>query len=420
MLSAVTAVTEAPAQQAPHQAQAPPDPFAPVQLGPVRLRNRFFKAATFEGMARGNAMTPPLIAFHRRIAEGGVGAATLAYCAVSMDGRGAPNEIVMRPEILPGLRKFTDAIRETGAAAAIQLGHAGPVGAGAGAGGLSPSRVFAPQALRFTKAAGAAQLARITNDFAAAAQLACDAGFNIVELHFGHGYLVSAFLSPRMNRRKDEWGGALKNRAKLAREVAKRVREACEGRAAVTAKFNMADGVPGGFWLTEALQVAKWLQADGALHALQLTGGSSFANPMYLFRGEAPIEEMARAFPQPLRAGFKLGAGRFLKNYPYSEAYFLPYARQFRAALTMPLILLGGINQLQSVHNAMAEGFEFVALGRALLREPALIKRWQRGDTREGVCVHCNKCMATIYHPRGTHCVLAEQPFATHHREDAA
>ncbi|MCS5637360.1 MAG: HisA/HisF-related TIM barrel protein, partial [Myxococcota bacterium] len=147
------------------------------------------------------------------------------------------------------------------------------------------------------------------------------------------------------------------------------------------------------------------LEADGALDALELTGGSSFQNPMYLFRGEAPIHEMASAFPQPLRLGFKLGAGRFLREYPFEEAYFLPYARQFREELSLPLILLGGINRLETVESALEEGFEFVAMGRALLREPDLIRRWQAGERGEALCVHCNKCIPTIY--QGTHCVLA-------------
>ena len=125
---------------------------------------------------------------------------------------------------------------------------------------------------------------------------------------------------------------------------------------------------------------------------------------MYLFRGEVPLEEMSRSYPQPIRTAFKLLGPRFLKAYPFEEAYFLSYARQFREALRMPLILLGGINRLATVRDALAEGFDFVAMGRALLREPDLLQRWQKGDDSEGLCVHCNKCMPTIY--RGTHCVL--------------
>ena len=379
--------------------------FQEAQLGPLKLSNRFIKAATFEGLAPENVVSDELISFHRRIAEGGVGMTTIAYCAVAPDGQGAPNEIVVGPPAAEGLRRFTDAIHETGTAASIQLGHAGPVGAGAGQKGLSPSRVFAPQALRFTRAAGEDDLQRAIQNFASAAKVAADSGFDALELHFGHGYLISSFLSPSLNRRKDRWGGTLENRARLAREVAQAVRLAVGDDIALIAKFNMADGVAGGFWLDESITVARMLETDGHLNALELSGGSSFQNPMYLFRGEAPIHEMASAFPQPLRMGFKLGAGRFLREYPFEEAYFLPYARQFRDALDMPLILLGGLNRLDTVENALAEGFEFVALGRALLREPGLINRWEAGDKGEALCIHCNKCIPTIY--QGTHCVLA-------------
>jgi 2,4-dienoyl-CoA reductase-like NADH-dependent reductase (Old Yellow Enzyme family) len=380
------------------------DPFSPAKLGPIALRNRIVKSATFEGMAPRNVMTDELIAFHRAVAAGGVGMTTLAYCAVSVDGQGAPGEIIVRDEAVPGLRRFADAMHEAGARASIQIGHAGPVAAGTGQKGLAPSRVFAPQALRFTRAVSEADIARITADFARAAGLAVGAGFDCVELHFGHGYLISSFLSPRLNKRADRWGGSLENRARFARQVAVAVREAIGDRAAVIAKLNMADGVPGGLWLEDSVEAARLLEKDGALDALELTGGSSFQNPMYLFRGEAPIHEMAKAFPPPLRLGFKLTARRFMPEYPFEEAFFLPYARQFRAALRMPLILLGGINRVETIRRALAEGFEFVAMGRALLREPDLVSRWREGDARDSLCVHCNKCIPTIY--SGTRCVL--------------
>ena len=378
--------------------------FEPAKLGPIQLRNRFVKAATFEGRAPQHVVSDELVAFHRGMAAGGVAMTTLAYCAISRDGQGAPGEIVVCEEAVPGLRRFAQEIHELGARANIQLGHAGPVGAAAGRRGLAPSRVFAPQAMGFTREIPEPDIARVTADFARAADLAVGAGFDSVELHFGHGYLVSAFLSPRLNRRTDRFGGSLENRARFARQVASAVREAVGSRAAVIAKLNMADGVPGGLWVDESVQVARWLEADGALDALELTGGSSFQNPMYLFRGEAPIAEMANVFPQPLRLGFKLTARRFLREYPFEEAYFLPYARQFREALSMPLILLGGVTRLETVERALAEGFDFVALGRALLREPDLVERWRKGDRRESLCVHCNKCMPTIY--SGTRCVL--------------
>ena len=184
---------------------------------------------------------------------------------------------------------------------------------------------------------------------------------------------------------------------------------------AVTAKLNLTDGVPGGLWLDESIEVARLLEADGALDALELTGGSSFQNPMYLFRGEPPIRELAQAFPRALRLGFRLSARHFMKSYPFEEAYFLPFARQVRAALRMPLILLGGISRLETVERALGEGFDFVALGRALLREPDLVERWQKGDTRDSLCIYCNKCIPTIY--AGTHCVLVPPHERPGHRD---
>ena len=384
------------------------DPFQPATLGPVAVRNRFIKAATFEGLGNGREVSDELIDFHLAVANGGVGVTTLAFCAVSKEGRGAPKELVVRPELVPSLTRFTEAVRRTGAEPAMQLGHAGPVAAAVGRqAGLAPSRVFAPQAVRYTSAATEDDLRRIIGDFATAAGLAVDAGMAVLELHFGHGYLVSSFLSPKLNRRADGWGGSVVNRARLARAVADAVRARVGTDVAVTAKLNMADGVERGLWLDESVEVGRLLEADGTLDALELTGGSSFENPMYLFRGDAPVAEMAALFPPALRLGLRLTAKRFMPSYPFEEAYFLPYARQFRDALSMPLILLGGINRLDTVHLAMADGFEHVALGRALLREPDLIDRWRKDGDREGLCVHCNKCMPTIY--RGTHCVLVPE-----------
>lgn len=381
------------------------DPFAPVELGKLPLRNRFIKAATFEGMAPEGFVTERLIDFHRSMAAGGVGLTTVAYLAVSGDGRGAPAEIVVRPETLPGLRRLAEAVHAEGAAVSGQLGHAGPVAAARARRALGPSRVLRPVPIPFVVSADEHELERILGDFAESARLLRDAGFDAIELHLGHNYLLSAFLSPALNRRRDRWGGGLGNRAAYPRKVVNAVRAAVGDAMTVTAKLNMTDGYPGGLWLDESLEFAKMLESDGALDALELTGGSSLRNPMYLFRGEAPVAEMARAFPQPIKAGFRVLGKRFLPSYPFEEAYFLSYARQFRVAVNLPLILLGGINRIETVHSALAEGFDFLALGRALLREPGLVERWRTGDASEALCVHCNKCMATIY-DGGTHCVL--------------
>ena len=179
----------------------------------------------------------------------------------------------------------------------------------------------------------------------------------------------------------------------------------------MTAKLNMADGVRGGITVEEALTTAKWLEEDGGLNAIELTAGSSLVNPMYLFRGDAPVKEFANAFKPPMRWGIRMTGKKFLREYPYREAYLLRDAQLFRAELTMPLILLGGITNRETMDLAMAEGFDFVAMARALLAEPDLINRIKAdGDRRtvRSACTHCNQCMPTIY--SHTHCVLTGAP----------
>ena len=387
--------------------QTAPDPFAPAKLGPLRLRNRIIKAATFEGMTGDQVVSDHLVDFHRGVAAGGVGMTTLAFCAVSPDGAATPNELILRDESVPGLRRLADAVQAEGAAISAQIGHAGAVAASTGIRGLAPSPVFSPLAMKRTREASKSDLDRIRNDFVAGARRLQESGFDAVELHLGHGYLLSEFLSPGLNRRRDAYGGSLENRARFPREVVKAVRDAVGDRMAVLAKLNMADGVPKGLWVDESLEVARMLEGDGALDAIELTGGSSLQNPMYLFRGEAPLREMAAEMPKAVALGIRLFGRFFLKSYPFEEAFFRDYARQFREALSMPLVLLGGINRRDTIEQAMADGFDFVAMGRALLREPDLIDAMAKGGRQESLCIHCNKCMASIY--RGTHCVLVEE-----------
>jgi 2,4-dienoyl-CoA reductase-like NADH-dependent reductase (Old Yellow Enzyme family) len=386
---------------------ASPQVLAPAPLGPVTLRNRIIKAATFEGVMPGGRVTDELIAFHRRVARGGAAMSTVAYLAVSPEGRTDRHCVLLDDESLPGLRRLTDAVHDEGAAAAAQIGHAGPVANARSnrAPSLSPSGGWTPLGTRL-RAATTTDIVRITEDYRRAAQRAVEAGFDSIEVHVGHNYLLSAFLSPKLNRRDDTYGGSVENRGRFARQVLRAVRETVGDRAAVTAKLNMADGVPGGLWLEDSLEVAALMESDGVLDAIELTGGSSLANPMYLFRGEAPLREFGATLPGPARLGFKLIGRHFLKAYPFEEAFFLPYARQFLDALSLPLILLGGITQLETVESALAEGFAFVAMARALLREPDLIARMQAGTAASSLCIHCNQCMPTIY--SGTRCVLVK------------
>jgi 2,4-dienoyl-CoA reductase-like NADH-dependent reductase (Old Yellow Enzyme family) len=394
-----------------------PDPLSPGRLGPITLRNRVIKAATYEGMSRKGLVTDDLVDFHVRVARGGVGMTTVAYCAVADEGRTDRHQVVWRPEALPGLRQLTDAVHAEGAAVSAQIGHAGPVAnpKSNGLPALSPSRRFNAATTSLTREATPADLTRIVAAHGDAARMAIEAGFDAVEVHLGHNYLASAFLSPKLNRRNDEYGGSLENRARLSRDILRAVRDAVNDKIAILVKLNMDDGVAGGFWLDEAVTVARWIEADGTADALEMTAGSSLLNPMYLFKGDAPLREFAAKMPQPVKLGMQL-FGRFkIREYPYSDAYLLSDARQIRDAVDLPMILLGGITSKATMDLAMEEGFAFVAMARALLREPDLVNRIRKDHRHHSLCIHCNKCMPTIY--GGTHCVLvtdADDPLAAH------
>ena len=390
-----------------------PDVFSPAKLGPITLRNRIIKAATFEAATPDALVTDDLITYHRKPAAGGVGMTTVAYCAVSPGGRTEPRQIWMRPEAVPGLRRLTEAVHAEGAAVSAQIGHAGPVRVGRTGKGkaLAPVRFFNPITMRFAKKATRDDIHDVMAAHADAARLAIEAGFDAVEIHLGHGYFCSSFLSPLINRRDDEFGGSLENRAKVARGVVQSVRRAVGNQIAVTAKLNMADGLRAGITVDEALITAKWLEQDGGLDAIELTAGSSFANPMYLFRGDVPLTEFANVFNPPMRWVVRAVGKKILREYPYRDAYLLDLARKFRAELSMPLILLGGITNRESMDLAMAEGFQFVAMARALLAEPDLINRIAADASRHSVhsaCTHCNQCMPTIY--SRTRCVVTGAP----------
>ena len=382
-----------------------PDVLAPATLGPVALRNRTVKAATFEGCTPEGQVTDALVDHHLAVARGGVGLTTVAYLAVAPEGRTHAEQVVVGPATpAPGSSGWRRRCTAAGAAIAGQVGHAGPVANGRSNGvhAISASRMPSPLSMQMVRAATEADLTRVTRAYVDTARVLVAAGFDVLELHMAHSYLVSSFLAPGLNRRHDRWGGSLENRARLARQVARAVRDEVGDAVAVTAKVSVGDGFRGGLAGEEAVAFAVLLEQDGCLDALQLSGGSSLMNPMYLFRGDAPRREFAAAMPVPVRWGMRVGGARFLKEYPFEEAYFRDKALAFRAALSMPLMLLGGINRLDTMQQAMVDGFEYVAMGRALLREPDLVARLTAGAATEGVCIHCNRCMPTIY--SGTRC----------------
>src|SRR6478735_900284 len=351
-----------------------PRVLTPGRIGPLTLRNRIIKAATYEGPSHRSRVTTDLVDFHRAYAAGGVGMTTLAYCAVAPDGRTAPDQIQWTDEAMPGLRVLTEAVHAEGAAISAQIGHAGPVADSRGnkRHALSPSTRFPNMSFGVSRKAQRADLERITAAHAAAATRAIDAGFDAVEVHLGHSYLLRA------------------------------VRDAVGDRIAILTKLNMSDGVRGGITVEEAIQTAQWIEQDGTVDAFEMTGGSSLLNPMYLFRGGAPVKEFVEVMPQPIKTVMRFAGKSFIREYPYRDAFLLDDARKVRAEIGLPMVLLGGITDRSSMDLAMSEGFEFVAMGRALLREPDLVNRIAADATTPSLCIHCNLCMPTNF--VGTHC----------------
>jgi 2,4-dienoyl-CoA reductase-like NADH-dependent reductase (Old Yellow Enzyme family) len=355
-------------------------------------------------------VTTDLIDFHRSFAEGGVGMTTVAYCCVSPQAASAPGQIVMSDKALPGLQRLTDAVHAAGASISAQLGHAGVVAHKrlTGVTPLAPSRFINPSSGAYCREIHRDEIAGIIDQFGDAAKVAVDAGFDAVELHFGHLYLPSSFLSPLLNRRKDEYGGGIDNRSRLVREIARRVRDVVGNSVAIIAKLDMDDGLPGSIWIDEALRTVQLLDVDATLDAIELTQGSSVYRPMYLFRGDVPVREFAKVMPAMVRPGLRVLGKAVMGNYPYEDLYMLPAARQFVPIMkNTKLILLGGITDREHIETGMREGFDFVAMGRALLREPDLVSKMITDPGTRSRCNHNNKCMVTVF--GRTHCVLDPQ-----------
>lgn len=373
--------------------------FTPITLGPLTLRNRSIRSAAFESMCPGNVPSPQLLDYHRSVAAGGVGMTTVAYAAVTRSGLSFDRQLWMRPEIVPGLRELTDAVHAEGAAASIQLGHCGnmshksicgclPVGASSGFNLYSPT---------FVRGLRADELPEMAKAYGRSVCLAREAGFDAVEIHAGHGYLISQFLSPSTNHRKDEFGGTLANRMRFMEMVMEEVMKAAGNDMAVLVKMNMHDGFRGGMELDESLQVARKLQELGA-HALVLSGGFVSKAPMYVMRGEMPIRTMTHYMTcWWLKYGVRLVGKYMIPSVPFREAYFLEDALKFREALDIPLVYVGGLVSRQKIEEVLNHGFEAVQMGRALLNEPDFVNRMQREENARCNCRHSNYCIARMY-----------------------
>lgn len=383
--------------------------FEPCAIGPVRLRNRTIRAAAFEGMCPGHRPAPGLLAYHREVAQGGVGMTTVAYAAVEQSGLSFAHQLWLRPEVVPELRALTDAVHAAGARASIQLGHCGNMAKAAVAGGrpIAPSARFNLFGPTWPRAMDKGDIERVAASFGRAVHLARDAGFDAVEVHAGHGYLISQFLSPATNHRRDAYGGPLARRVRFLREVMAQVTAAARGEVAVLVKLNLRDGFVGGMELEESIAVARTLAEDGA-DALVLSGGFVSRAPMYVMRGAMPTAVMSRLIAQWwLRLGVALLGQRLIRPVPYADNYFLADALEVLRAVKLPLVYIGGAASRAAIDEALGHGFVAVAMARALIRDPAFVRRLAAAEGGAAGCDHCNYCAARIY----------TTTMACHHRE---
>lgn len=386
--------------------------FKPLTIGPLTLRNRFIKSGANEAMSRDGRPTRAMVKHHRDLARGGVGMTTVAYMAISELGRTLPDQIWMRREILPDLLTLTRAVHAEGAAISAQITHGGSFVTGLRVKGRTMSASSGINAAGLLKgnllqrAMTEADMEQVIAEFVAAAELAREAGFDAVELHMGHGYLLNQFISPLSNRRRDQYGGSAENRVRFPARVLAAVKEAVGDELAVIAKINVADGVRKGATAADGRVTAQALERAGA-DLLVLSGGRNVESTWFMFGSNMNTEEILKVLKDDRLTSLMLKiASKSAPRVDFKPMYFLEYSRQIRQAVTMPLAYLGGIKSMANVDQAIAEeGFDAVVMARVLLHDPALVNRFRSGEVTESGCDNCNGCVAYIYHPDGTWCV---------------
>lgn len=386
--------------------------FTPCKIGPIELRNRTIRSAAFENMCKDNRPSQKLFDYHTAVARGGIGMTTIAYASVNRSGVSFDGQLWMREEIVPELKKLTDAIHNEGAKASIQLGHCGnmthrstcgckPMGASSGFNLYSPT---------FVRGMTEYEILDTVRDFGKAVNLAREAGFDCVEIHAGHGYLISQFLSPYTNHRTDIWGGNLENRMRFMKLVIREVMDAALDDMAVVVKLNMFDGMKKGIQVDESILIAKELEKLG-VHAIVLSAGFVSKAPMEVMRGAMPIKTMAYYMNMWKFWWLKLGlriAGRFIiPPIPFKEAYFLETAKKFRENLNIPLIYVGGMISKDKMEEVLNSGFVAFQMARALINDTDFVNKLQSGEVTRSECKHSNYCIGRMYSEdmRCHHCV---------------
>lgn len=379
--------------------------FTPYKLGPITLRNRIIRSAAFENMCTGNMPSEQLFNYHVSVARGGVGMTTIAYCAVDLSGVSFDGQLYVRPEALPGLKHLTDAIHAEGAKASIQLGHCGnmthwstchcmPVSASNGLNLYSPT---------IHRALKKKEIKELVKKFGEAVDFCREAGFDCVEIHAGHAYLISQFIAKRTNRRCDEYGGSFENRVRFLNEVLDEVMLHAKDDMAVVVKTNMWDDCWRGVSMEEGIKVAKEI-AKHKVHGIILSGGTVSASPMTILGGAMPIKTLAHYMPMRtlwwLKAALGIpGVGKMMiPTEPFRELYFMEQAKRFQQEIKdTTLIYVGGVQSGDNCQQIMDEGFELFQIAHVLIKDPDFVKHVQENPHYHAGCKRSNYCVGRMY-----------------------
>jgi 2,4-dienoyl-CoA reductase-like NADH-dependent reductase (Old Yellow Enzyme family) len=354
--------------------------FQETTIRGLTLRNRFVRSATWEGMADAKgAPTEELIQLMGDLASGGVGLIITGYAFVSEEGRGGPRQLGIHSDELVGrLREMVREVHARGGRIVAQLGHCG-IQAAYNLTGMEP---IGPSPMEGRPGRGMTleDIERVRLSFARAAKRAVDAGFDGVQIHAAHGYLLSQFLSPYFNKREDAYGGSLEGRVRLLVEVTRGIREEVGAEKPVLIKINCEDFLPGGLTLEDSVKAGEILVKEG-IDAIEVSGGMRLAGPKFM----------------PSRLGIR---------HEHEEAYFKEAAKEFKRKVGVPVILVGGIRSFQVAERLVEEGFaDYISMSRPFIREPWLVNRWKGGDLRRAFCVSDNLCFEPAQAGEGIYCV---------------
>lgn len=370
--------------------------FEPSAIGRMELKNRIIRSAFLENMADPEGLpTDDTLRLYERLARGGVGLMITGMAYVSRAGQVQPLQHGAHTDaMIPAWRGITDSVHELGGKIAMQIVYGGRPANPKALGGRVPTAPSSgPNLYYFTRPRPMTgdEIRQAIRDFGDAAGRVKEAGFDAIQLHGAHGYLISSFLSPLTNRRRDEWGGDEKRRFRFLAEVYRSVRQAVGPNFPILCKLNANDFIWNGLTPRESFPAAQRL-SDMGLDALELSGGI-FETLLHTCRGSMPSDLIALDRNLIARQCLKL-AFRLQEYFiPFKEAYFLPFAEKLKPTLNIPLILVGGIRRPETAERILESGAaDFISMARPLVREPELPNKWLSGIRVAAKCSSCNRC----------------------------